>query len=229
MDPNLTLIETADRLLGDLLDELCLVGGCVAGLLVQTPGASPIRVTEDVDLVLETTTLATYDAFALRLRQAGFSPGVREGDPICRLRHPELAIDLMPLDESILGFSNRWYRSALEQPAVTTLSSGRRLRHLDAPHFVASKLEAFRSRGAGDFLTSSDLEDVAVVWDGRPELESELHKAPKALQAFVREGLSDCLANRHFSEAVPGYFSEELDSGARGARLIQRWQGFRTS
>ena len=179
---------------------------------------------EDVDLVLETTTLAAYDAFASRLRQVGFSPGTREGDPLCRLRHPELAIDLMPLDESILGFSNRWYRSALEQPAITLLSSGRRLKHLDGPHFVASKLEAFQSRGAGDFLTSSDLEDVAVVWDGRPELESELHQAPNALQVFVREGLSACLTNRHFAEAVPGYFSDELDSGARGARLVRRWQ-----
>ena len=48
-DPNLALLEEAAALLGPLLDELVLVGGCAAGLLVTDPGASPIRPTEDVD------------------------------------------------------------------------------------------------------------------------------------------------------------------------------------
>jgi hypothetical protein len=35
--------------------------------------------------------------------------------------------------------------------------------------FVATKLEAFASRGGGDFLTSHDLEDVLNIVDGREE------------------------------------------------------------
>lgn len=34
-----------------------------------------------------------------------------EGAPLCRWVQHEMTLDLMPLDETILGFSNRWYRS----------------------------------------------------------------------------------------------------------------------
>lgn len=55
-DPNLAQLEEAAAKLGELLDELVLVGGCAAGLLVTDPGSSPIRPTEDVDLLVEATT-----------------------------------------------------------------------------------------------------------------------------------------------------------------------------
>jgi hypothetical protein len=55
-DPNLELLQEAATRLEDLLDELVLVGGCAAGLLVTDPGSSPIRPTEDVDLVVEAAT-----------------------------------------------------------------------------------------------------------------------------------------------------------------------------
>ena len=36
-----------------------------------------------------------------------------EDDTICRMRLGDLKVDLMPDDENILGFTNRWYRSAI--------------------------------------------------------------------------------------------------------------------
>ena len=177
-DPNLALLEQAALLLGPLLDELVLVGGCAAGLLVTDAGASPIRPTEDVDLLVESATYADYHRFGRRLVALGFRQGTVPGDPLCRFRHPHLVLDLMPLDEGILGFSNRWYASALRSPLRRPLPSGREISHIDAAHFLASKLEAFRSRGGGDYVTSADLEDVVVVIDGRPTLERELGAAP---------------------------------------------------
>lgn len=40
--------------------------------------------------------------------------------------------------------------------------------------FVATKLEAFASRGGGDFMSSHDLEDVLNIVDGREELTQKM-------------------------------------------------------
>lgn len=223
-DPNLALLEEAAVLLGPLLDELVLVGGCAAGLLVTDPGASPIRPTEDVDVVVEAATYADFHRFGQRLVALGFRGGVEPDDPLCRFRHPRLVLDLMPLDERVLGFSNRWHASALQSPITRRLPSGAAIAHLDAPHFLATKLEAFKSRGEGDYLTSPDLEDAVVVIDGRPSVDEELTAAPRTLRRFVSEEIAGCLRSRHFVEALPGYFAAEPDAGTRAGRLLDRLQ-----
>jgi len=55
-DPNLARLEEAAEKLGPLLDELVLVGGCAAGLLVTDPGSAPIRPTQDVDMLVAAAT-----------------------------------------------------------------------------------------------------------------------------------------------------------------------------
>ena len=53
------------------MDELCLVCGCVAGLLISDPGASPIRPTEDVVLIVEAVQYASYRVSGQRGPDAG--------------------------------------------------------------------------------------------------------------------------------------------------------------
>jgi len=154
--------------------------------------------------------------------QRGFIQGQSPGDPLCRWRHASLILDVMPLDEVILGFSNRWYRKAMQSPIrvqVTTVTS---ISCIDAPHFIATKLEAFRSRGAGDYLLSSDLEDVVVVIDGRPSIDHELSCATPDVRSFVAAELKALLAERYFLEALPGYFAGEDQDGRRARSLTDR-------
>jgi hypothetical protein len=221
-DPNLAKLRVASTLLGPLLDEVMLVGGCAAGLLVTDPGASPIRPTVDVDLLVEATTYVDYQGFASRLLRLGFESGTRPGDPICRFRSPSLVVDLMPLEEGVLGFSNRWYASALRAPARCRLPGGHDVTHIDGPHFVASKLEAFRSRGEDDYLLSSDIEDVMVVIDGRARIDTELMESTPELRVFVAGEIRRCIDSARFVEALPGYFEGELGSGLRAGRLLDR-------
>ena len=42
------------------------------------------------------------------------------------------------------------------------------------PFFIATKLEAFKGRGKGEFFGSSDLEDLISVVDGRQVLVTEV-------------------------------------------------------
>lgn len=221
-DPNLAKLQAASTLLGPLLDDMMLVGGCAAGLLVSDPGVSPIRPTVDVDLLVEATTYVDYQRVATRLEVLGLEPGNLPGDPICRFRSGSLVIDLMPLDEVVLGFSNRWYASALSVPSRYRLPGGSEITHIDGPHFLASKLEAFRSRGEDDYVLSADIEDVMVVLDGRPTIDVELRESAPELRAFVAGELRSCIESVWFVEALPGYFDDEPGSGRRAGRLLER-------
>ena len=96
-----------------------------------------------------------------------------------------MQLDLVPLDEKILGFANRWSKPGFEAATVAVLPSGLQLRHLSAPYFMATKLEAFKDRGNNDVYLSHDLEDVISVVDGREELHDELSAASPEVRSFV--------------------------------------------
>jgi hypothetical protein len=110
--------------LGSLCDELVFVGGCAAGLLCTSVQAPPPRATFDVDLVAEVTALMAYHALEARFARLGFSPRHDNGCSDLPLAHSGIEVDLMPTDERVLGFSNRWYPLAIATAQQVTLPSG---------------------------------------------------------------------------------------------------------
>ena len=67
---------------------------------------------------------AAYAEFSERLRKLGFQEDAREGAPLCRWRQQTTTLDVMPLDEEILGFSNTWYRPAMDRAEERELEKG---------------------------------------------------------------------------------------------------------
>jgi hypothetical protein len=221
-DPNLAQLTAVARMLRPLLDELVFVGGCVTGLLITDPAAPAIRSTIDVDAVAEITSYAEYVAFSGRLRGLGFSEDASEGAPVCRWVSGPLILDVMPLDEKVLGFSNRWYAAALRNPALVSLEPSLTIRAITAPLFLAAKLEAFRSRGGGDYFGSHDLEDVLAVVDGRPSLLEEVRSAPDELRAYLASEWRALLRDQRFTGAIPGHLPPDTSSQARVPLVLSR-------
>jgi hypothetical protein len=170
---------------GDLRNEVVFVGGSVAGLLITDPVAEGIRATKDVDAIIEATTLGQYHQVEKRLPASGFNRDA-SSEVICRWKHESSGVlfDLMPTDPAILGFSNRWYPEAVKTATHVRLSDRILIRVISAPSFVATKLEAFVSRGGSDILSSHDLEDILNVIDGRPSIVDEMTAATDALQGY---------------------------------------------
>jgi hypothetical protein len=100
--------------LESLLSEIVFVGGCTTGLLITDPAASPVRATDDVDVIVEVASYAEYARFSKRLRNLGFSEDSSEGAPICRWLIDQMRLDVMPTGKSVFGFSNRWYKPLLK-------------------------------------------------------------------------------------------------------------------
>ena len=74
---------------------------------MSDPGASPVRVTLDVDLVAHVTALPQYHRLEDQFTQLGFRRDMTADAPICRWVYHGISVDLMPTDPGVLGFANR--------------------------------------------------------------------------------------------------------------------------
>src|ERR1700684_2872057 len=151
-DPNLRLLEEAATKLAPFLQEIVFVGGVTLGLLITDKAAAPIRSTDDVDVIADIITYSDYIAFSQRLRERHFTEDMSEEPLTCRWYHGKLKLDVLPLREEVLGYTNIWYEGALNNPVSFTLPSGQTIRLITAPYFLGTKMEAFRRRGNMDFL-----------------------------------------------------------------------------
>lgn len=93
---------------------------------------------------------------------------------------------------------------------------------LTAPYFLATKIEAFRGRGRGDFLASRDLEDLIFVIDGRSTIVEEVQTETPLLREYLRTEIAGLLAAPGFIDALPGYLLPDVASQARIGTVLRR-------
>ena len=203
-DPNMLLLQEAAIKLASFLEEVVFVGGITVGLLITDKGAAPVRSTVDVDVIAAILTYADYIAFSERMRAAGFREDDSEHPLTCRWRNESLLVDVLPLEKEVLGFTNIWYRGALETAINFVLPTGQSIRMIGAPFFLATKIEAFHQRGNHDYFASHDLEDFIAVIDGRNAILAEIDSAPVDLRKYLAETAQGLLRNSRFLDALPG-------------------------
>ena len=73
---------------------------------------------------------------------------------------------------------------------------------MTAPYFLATKIEAFKGRGRGDFLASHDLEDLIFVIDGRPTIVEEVQTETPLLRRYLHTVIAGSLA-------APGFIDQD--------------------
>lgn len=221
-DPNVQSVELVAEALGDLCDELVLVGGCAASLLIDAPTAPPPRVTYDVDLIAVVAALRNYHALEEKFSLRGFKRDASPEAPICRWRIGGIEVDLMPTDESVLGFSNRWYPEAAASATRLVLPSGTAINLISAPAFLATKFEAFRTRGKADLLMSHDFEDIINVIEGRQTIVEEVGAGGTAVRTYLAQQFAGIIAGPDFMNVLPGIVAYDDLHSARVAAVMNR-------
>ena len=203
--PNRGALAAVAHALGPLRDRFVLVGGQAAELLITDPAAVRIRPTDDVDAIVSAATRVTYHRLADELRARNFREDMREGAPLCRWRHGnDLTLDVMPLAEDVLGFTNQWYGYAFTTARTIQLEPGLTIRVVTAPAFLATKWAAFDSRGHADHIGSHDVEDIVTVVAGRPELVDELSAEPPHVRDWLASRTAQFLAHPDSADAIEG-------------------------
>jgi hypothetical protein len=206
-DKNISMLKLAIELLGDLSEKLIFVGGATTCLYVEPSIADELRPTEDVDCVIEASSLLNYNKVEKILREKGFSNDTRRNAPICRFLYKDiLTLDVMPDDDRVLGFSNSWYKAGIKNK-ITIKIEDKLINIFSFPYFLASKFEAFENRGKNDPRLSSDLEDIVIVLDGLKNLE--LKNMDSDITSYLSAKATDCLNERNTIEAIEGFLSSE--------------------
>jgi hypothetical protein len=201
------MLEFVARKLGKLNDEVIYLGGCSTALFITDPLALDVRPTMDVDCIVDIISLPNYHRFCEKLARQGFKQSINE-DVICRWRCDDAILDVMPVDEKILGFGNRWYKMAIENSIMHQLAENLVIKSVTAPYLLATKIEAFNARGNRDFLGSHDLEDIVTVIVGRVEIVDEVASENSALRLYLSQFFQDIMADDEFHIALPGHVND---------------------
>jgi hypothetical protein len=206
------MLERVAEALGDDLDRVVFVGGIVASF-----HASEVRLTEDVDCIVDMAMPAYYQ-LGQRLRARGFRED-SSGGVICRwVLHQggePISLDIVPTDAKVLGFSTRWYPEAFARAERVLLASGRSVSLVPPLYLVATKLEAFKDRGEGDFLASHDLEDAISVLASSNPLREQIQQDQTPVCEAIREDLrsfKDPLLGALIYHLPPAEHGEVLDT-----------------
>lgn len=204
------IIEALDKL-KELSNEMVFVGGCTIALYIDDISSikSDIRPTTDVDVIIEVATKFDWHLLERKLMSLGFSQSLNVADdPICRWRNGTLILDVMPFDETVLGFSNRWYKEGFAQRR-TQVVEGRNIFVLPAPILLCTKVEAYKNRGKGSLNYSKDAEDIAALLCGRENLISEIGAASTGVRDFLRSDLLPIIRGELFDEVIAALIPQD--------------------
>ena len=215
-------LETVAGGLAPLQERVVFLGGSVVGLLLTDPASPPARPTRDVDVLVEAITYAHFASVENRLRSLGFEHDQSAGAPICRWLIGSTKVDVMPSDASVLGFSNRWYPEVLRSAFPCLLKPNVQIEVVSPSCFLATKLEAFGSRGHGDYLSSADVEDLVVLVDGRAEIVDDVGASTPEIRGFLASECTKLLSSPAFLEALPGHLQGDEASQARAGLVLER-------
>ena len=202
--PNRNLLLRVASRLEPLLDEIVFVGGQVSELLITDPAATRVRATDDVDVVCSATTRSEYQVLGDQLKAQGFTEDMRRGAPTCRWRCGDDVVDVMPAEESVLGFKGRWHQEVLRTAQPFQLSDQLTIQIAAGPAFLATKAEAFSDRGEGDLYGSHDIEDFIAVVAGRPSILDEVSSSSSDLREYLSSTASTFLESAAFEDVVLG-------------------------
>ncbi|MFP4686952.1 MAG: hypothetical protein ACLFN5_02460 [bacterium] len=214
MNHPLQILTNTHKILSQLELKLVYTGGATIPLYLDDPSSPAVRPTMDTDVVVKVTTRAAYYKLEDKLRSLGLKHDISDDAPICRWKHGRLIIDIIPLEESILGFHNHWYKPGFKQPVTKTLPDNSKIMVFSLPYMMASKIEAFEDRGKEDFWGSEDFEDIVRLLDGCSELEEKIRKSDLEVKNFLQNWFAEFLKLNRYSE----YISAQLPRGAGGPK-----------
>src|SRR5690606_32620194 len=140
---NIDLVAQVANGLQELREKMVFVGGAVISLYTDDPAADEIRPTSDIDMTIDLANYAEWAQMQERLAELNFHPDP-QGHSICSYKYKDIAIDIMPADDSSIGVSNKWYKPGFQFIQQIQLSENININILPPPYFLATKLEAFK-------------------------------------------------------------------------------------
>ena len=186
---NLALVAEVAKGLKELNEKMIFIGGAVISLYTDDPAADEIRPTADIDMTINLANYVEWVQMQERLSELEFYPDP-QGQSICSYKFQNIAIDIMPAEDSSIGISNTWYKPGFNYLQTIQLEDGIIIKILSSPYFLDTKLEAFKDRGKNDFYGSHDFEDIIYILDNRTTIVEEIIAADSNVKEYIKTELT---------------------------------------
>ena len=201
-DTNINMLQTVANGLEELKEDMVFIGGAVAQLYADDPAATDIRATLDIDCVVEANSRIEYNKLERNLESKGFAHDTTPKAPICRWEYKGIKVDVMPMEEEILGFSNRWYNEGIENKIQIALPDKIEIYIFSPEYYLASKFEAHIGRGGNDLRQSHDFEDIIYLLDNCTNVLEVVKNAGSNIKNYLKEQCKALLVNKNLTEGV---------------------------
>lgn len=220
---NIVRLKAIKNGLSALDKEIVFVGGAILSLYCDTP-IIDVRSTNDVDVIVEILNYKERAKLEEHLRALGFHHDVASGI-ICRYRHQGFIVDIMPTDDESIGFKNIWYPIAFETATDVQLDANTTIKIPTATCYLATKFEAFKSRGQYDGYSSHDFEDIVFVLQTRTTIWIEMSDTPEILKKYLKKEFTELLNQTNLLDWLDGNVDYKLDKNAVG-KILQHIKEF---
>lgn len=185
--------------LGDLNDQVIYVGGAVAALYADEPGAPEIRPTKDVDIVIEVASEMELETFRQKLAERGFY-FAKDAKIMCRFKYNNIFLDVMATKEIGWAPANPWFKGGFDHAEIHKLGDVT-IKIMPVAYFLAAKFTAFKDRGT-DPRTSHDFEDIIYVLDNRTTLVEDISGSEEKVKMFLLSEFKILLKDASLKEAI---------------------------
>lgn len=211
---NITRIKAVSNALGNLKESVVFVGGAVVSLYADRE-TTESRPTEDVDILVEISSKKDYAELEDQLRKIGFTNDMTAGF-VGRFLMQGIIVDVMPIEETILGFANKWYQEGFKTAVRYPIDAMHNVYIFTAPVFIASKLEAFNNRGNNDGRMSSDFEDIIYVLENRSTVWDEMKNTTEPLHSYLLSTFTSLRKEKYIEEWIEAHSSQSIYSILEG-------------
>ena len=110
----------------------------------------------------------------------------------------------MPTDASVIGFTNRWYADGFKN-AISIKLDDCLIKIFSLPYFIASKIEAFKSRGKNNYLYSTDFEDIVYVLENNSNIITLVNDSPIDVKNYLIKSFSEFRQDYLFEEGLSAH------------------------
>ena len=197
---NLGIIAEIAEALKELNKDVVFVGGSVISLYIDDSAAEEVRPTSDIDMAVDIASFGEWNKVNNRLSELGFHPD-SQSSVICRYIYNQIRVDIMTTTDVALGPVNRWYAIGFENLQITRVLN-QTIRVLTPACFIATKLEAFNSRGNENYRTSYDFEDIIYVLNNRTTIVEDILGDEKRILNFIQKEFQKLLDSPYLEEYI---------------------------
>lgn len=199
------------------------VGGAALHCYLDDFARSQLRTTKDIDLILfQITSPLQWIDFENRLRTMKWSPDI--DGPMCRYISPKgKLVDFLFPSSEVMGFSNRWYTNVVDNPLSYAIN-GHHILIAQPALYLATKIEAFLSRGQNEPFDSQDLEDIVALIDGCSELIASFQEQDEKIREWIALQLRDIQSQSWFNTLCIGNLPRGGDEQIREQWFMKKWK-----